>query len=136
MAFTDTQKLKIRFYLGFPNIYVDCNQLLESAIRLAEANPAMQTETEEILAKLADIDDRLTNIALDVAGISSAGAGDPEFYEGGTQRELRSMGRMFCGRLGILYGCVGVNDPYSNNGYTSGYGWGSAAYQYSIPNGL
>lgn len=136
MAFTDLQKIKIRYYLGYPNIYLQCNPLLESAVSIVGNNADMKSEAENILAKLSDIDDRLTSIALDVAGIQTAGTGDPGFFEGSVQSELRSAGRMWVGRLSILVGVAIPNDVYSNKGYASGWDWGSAANQYSIPNGL
>jgi hypothetical protein len=135
MAFTDLQKTKIRFYLGFPNIHTQSNPRLESAIELFGNDVAGQAETEDILAKLADIDSRLTSIALDVAGISSAGQGDPEFFQGSVQSELRSAGRMWVGRLSTLFGITVVNDVYGNAGYT-GDGWSGSAFQYGIPWGI
>jgi hypothetical protein len=135
MAFTEVQKTKIRFYLGFPSIHKSANTLLESTIQLSGEDETVKAEAETILANLVAIDERLTTIALDVAGIQSAGQGDPEFFQGGVQGEIRSAGRMQVSRLSSLIGVGIVSDVYGNNGY-EGNGWMGSAFQYGVPWGL
>jgi hypothetical protein len=52
MAFTSQQTVKIRFYLGYPNILIYKNPRLEGAIEVVGANPDAQGMVETLLAQL------------------------------------------------------------------------------------
>lgn len=52
MAFSDEQKVQIRFFLGYPFAYQYLNPRLESAISLVGANAPAQAIVEGLLSKL------------------------------------------------------------------------------------
>lgn len=123
---TDAQKAKVRLYLGFPDLYRYQNVRLESALDAISSE--VETNVISILARIAAVETRLDG-TLTTAGLSSVGAGDPEFYEGAKLKEIRSEGRRLCGQLSMLFGVPLQGDAFSTNGY-QGDGWMSGPFQY------
>lgn len=129
MAFSEAQKVKIRLFLGFPDVFRDGNSRLESAITVIGDRPDTQAEVEAVLANLATADAKVNSV-LSFAGIKKAD--EVEFFpssSGTTSKDdARSNGRMWANRLSIIFGIPLVNDVFSERGY-SGDGWGDAAFQ-------
>ena len=132
MAFTEAQKTKIRYYLGYPNIHLTANVRLEMAITLLGDGDSVQAEIETILAVIATIEDKLSSTALDVAGIQAVGQGDPEFYKGQILVDLRNEGRRNSNKISIIAGVPIANDVWGQVGY-SGDWWASENIQQSFP---
>lgn len=78
MALTDTQRAKVRRYLGYPDVGTELAHSLEGAMdNLTEAG---EVEVEDILAKIATIDAQVDG---NVAYAHLKRAEDVEFYAGG-----------------------------------------------------
>lgn len=131
MAFTTEERSKIRGYLGFPDLYVSANPRLEGALDVAGADTDATTIVQELLVKLEAVETAIDTGALTVAGIKSVGAGDPEFYQGGKIRDLRSIGRGLCAKLSVKLGVQVVHDYFGTEGYGSDE-WGNRPFQSGI----
>lgn len=131
MAFTSEEKSKIRQYLGFPDVYVFANPRLEGALDVAGADVDVVTIVQELLTKLEAVETAIDTGALTVAGIKSVGTGDPEFYQGGKIRDLRSIGRGLCAKLSVKLGVQVVHDYFGTEGYSSDE-WGNKPFQSGI----
>ncbi len=82
MSFSDTQKVSIRRYLGYPLGFYDLNYRLESMMDKVGSSVVEQTAVETILTELATVD---AAVASSGATASSTGAlkaitGDVEWY--------------------------------------------------------
>lgn len=137
MAFTEAQKVKIRFYLGFPDVFRYANPRLESALDVVGGRPDTQAEVEKILARLVVIETAIES-SLSTAGLKRAE--DVEWYQGGaagTQIEgKRSEGKSYCSRLSILFGIPLQADAFGTGGY-QGDNWMGRQFQYgSNPFGM
>lgn len=104
---TDSQKVKIRLYLGYMDLYRYANPRLESAF--VAISPEAETEVGNILAQLADIDLRLSTTGRDLAGLTSVGQGDPEFAAGQALKDLRSEGNRYVKQLVNMFGVEPIN---------------------------
>ncbi|MHC4648750.1 MAG: hypothetical protein ACYTBJ_25110 [Planctomycetota bacterium] len=132
MAFTEAQKVDIRHYLGFPDVFRQENTRLESAITVVGGRPDTQALVEEILAELALIDTKLGSSGiLTQAGVKKVD--EIEFfgnqYGGGALSDVRRAGRQQCARLSIVMGVPLVGDVYGERGY-EGDRWQARSFQY------
>lgn len=129
MAFTDEQKADIRFFLGYPAIYLYRNPRLENALEIIGADAAAKARTELLLAKLATVYGAFTNDpnaqidkALQTAGISEVESADDrvkygDSSKGGSQtfsssslNTIADYGRMLAGALSSWFGVdIGAN---------------------------
>lgn len=132
MAFTDAQKTKIRFYLGYPNILKSANTRLENALDLLGEEEGSQAEVEAILADIVLVEEKLRSTALDVAGISDVGPPDPKFYKAQIYADLRGEGRRLSARLSILAGVGIAGDVWGEYGYNGDW-WSSYDNQVGLP---
>lgn len=130
MAFTEAQKVKIRFYLGFPDVFRYANTRLESAIDVIGGRAETQTEVESVLARLVVIETAIES-SLSTAGLKRAE--DVEWYQGGaagTQIEgKRAEGKAYCSRLSIIFGIPLQGDAFGTGGYR-GDNWMGRQFQY------
>lgn len=131
MAFTTLQKAKIRTYLGYPSIYLTSNPLVEGSLDTIGQDPDVSAFVLDTITKLEDVELKLSTTGLDVAGISSAGTGDPEFYKGQTQVDLRNEGRRLVSKLSINTGIPVANDIFGNAGLVN-----KSMYQANVIYGL
>lgn len=113
MALSETQKVQVRKYLGYPSLYSNSFFALNSA--LDAVSPEIQTELEAILASLVLVENALAG-TLTTAGLSSVGQGDPEWYEGAKLSEIRSEGNRFCARLSSVLGIKLKDFAFGENG--------------------
>lgn len=132
MAFTEAQKVKIRFYLGFPDTFQQNNTRLESAFDVIGGRPDVQAFVETILASLATVE---TSVA---SSLSSAGlkrAEDIEWYQSGSGSaaisQKLSEGRRYCARLSIVFGVPLVGDAFGTRGF-EGDSWMGRSFQYGV----
>lgn len=131
MSFTTAQTLKIREYLGYPQVYKQANPRLEGAIVTLGTDTDAVTEVTSILSELATIESNISS-RYATAGIKKVD--EVEFFGGrgdGTNviSSQRSLGRRHVARLSILFGVPIASDVFGETGY-GGDGWSSAANQY------
>jgi hypothetical protein len=110
MAFTDSQRSKIRTYLGYPDRFLSYSGNIENAIDFFGEDVSLQEEVEDILSDLEIIDTAIMS-GRSVAGIKSAGQGDVEFYESGKISDLKRTGNWLINSLAIKMG-ISCARPY------------------------
>lgn len=130
MAFTEAQKVKIRFAIGHADVFRDLNSRLESAMDIIGTRPDTQALVESVLALLDAV---TTSIS---SSLSSAGlkrAEDIEWYEGSSGSaaidQKKAEGRRYCAQLSIIFGVPLVGDMFGTEGYR-GDAWMSVSHQY------
>lgn len=137
MAFTETQRVQIRHYLGFPDVFRTANTRLESAMDVIGGRPDTQALVESIMAEIA-----AGLLALNPSNASGlqtrAGikrVDEVEFFgdaKSGTTNaaadEMRKLVRSYIGRLSVLMGIPVVHDILGGSGYTLD-SWGSEGFQ-------
>ena len=132
MAFTEAQKVKIRLFLGFPDVFQGHNLRLESAIDIIGGRADTQTEVETLLTNLAAADTKVNGL-LTAAGIKKVdGPNGVEFFpaSSGTsaKTEARDYGRMWASRLSIIFGVPLQGDAFGGRGY-EGDSWSHYGFQ-------
>lgn len=136
MAFTEAQKVKLRQYLGYPDVYRDANPRLESAFSVIGERPDTQAAVEVILTSLAAVELSIT-AALSTAGLKRAE--DIEWYQAGAAGSQiegrRSEGRAHCSRLSIMFGVPILCDAFGRSGY-QGDGYMGKPFQGGFPGGM
>ena len=127
MAFTDAQKENIRFYLGYPQVYLYANPRLESAINVVGNSATLVDKVQGILDKLDATQDNLSQ-AQQTAGLKRAE--DIEWYGNTNQNVvgiLNAEGKKFCTQLSIIFGVPIANNVFAQGGPGySGDTWRSA----------
>ncbi len=109
MALDNSQKAKIRRYLGYPDVSQLRYDRLEDAMSGLSAEG--EVEVEAILASLAALDtQRTTNLTY----LNLKRAEEVEFYEGGSALLMQERTRLIDELAGILG--VPVNSPASASG--------------------
>lgn len=122
MAFTGAQKAKIRFYLGYPQVYLFANPRLEGALDVIGANVDQSALVVGILAQLDAQNGQFVGSAAS-AGIRTLDKDDVGFFDGNSVILGNAvMGRTLCNQLSITCGVPIANDIYGTHGY-SGDGW-------------
>lgn len=122
MAFTSAQLAQIRWYLGYPDVYIYANPRLESAMvqvgNDADASAIVLGLLTLISADLA----AMSGFALTMAGVQSLDKGDAAMFQGQSIKDIGRIGRMHCGQLSQRFGAPKGNDIFSEQGY-SGDWW-------------
>jgi hypothetical protein len=136
VAFTDAQRVKLRLYLGYPNINRHRDSRLESALDIVGDDAAAKAEVESIMASIVAVDTSL------VASLGTAGlkrAEDIEWYQAGSSSTVGpeisskwSEGRRHISRLSILFGVPIWGDYYGGRGYP-GDAFMGIGHQYGGP---
>lgn len=119
MALTDTQKAKIRRYLGYPDIFRYKNTRLEGVLQASTLSAEAEALIVADLATLDALDLKLTGsdgVAVGSAGVKRV---DEIELQGGGQTitDLRSIGRMVVGRISTALGVPIFADFFSAAGY-------------------
>lgn len=96
MAFNDTQKSDIRFFLGYPDVYRQVDSRLENAMDVVGSRPEPQLRVELLLAKLnAFYGDGITPSPIDgqinFAGIAKVESRD-DIVEYGNENGVSQIG--------------------------------------------
>lgn len=141
MAFTQEERVKIRLYLGFPDVFRDGNTRLENAMDVIGERPETKTRVQAILTEIDAILPQLSGSSSS-GGVSTVISGslkrvdEIEFYptgssesgSGSVQTEVKKLGRMWCNQLSIVMGVPLANDIFSGRGY-SGDWWSGDDFQ-------
>lgn len=61
MAFTDAQRVQIRYFMGYPQLYLQTYSILEMALNAIEQKAEMSALVLELVASLQNIDAELLN---------------------------------------------------------------------------
>ena len=126
MAFTEAQKVQIRGYLGYPDVFRYANPRLESALEVVGSRPETQASVEALLGQLADLQTRF-GAQLSTSGVKKVD--EIEFFEIGPIAALCTFGRMLCGQLSTLFGVPLASDAFGPGGYSGDWFMG-ASFQY------
>lgn len=133
MAFTETQKVNIRFFLGYPDIYRQINPRLENAITIMGTRPETQLKVEVILSKLEVIygvnpgDPSQIDNALSKAGLKEVESADDRVVFGDSSAQgssssailntLNDYGRQLVGALSSWCGVPIASNVFGKAGY-------------------
>lgn len=114
MAFTSMQKVKIRLYLGYPNLYRYKHTRLESAMDAVD--PDAETL---VVADLATLDTLYGELSTTVAtGSGIKRVDEVEFFEGAEARDgVRASGRQVVTRISTILGVPIYADVFGEMGY-------------------
>jgi hypothetical protein len=133
MAFTEAQKSQIRLALGFPDVHLDNNSRLESAMDLVGERAATKAIVDSLLTQLTTISTSIQS-SLSSAGLKRAE--DIEWYEGQSGSaaldQKRSEGRNVCAQLSIIFGVPIMADMFGTIGNATD-AWMSPAFQIGGP---
>lgn len=125
MAFSSSEKARIRMYLGKSQLWLDVDTQLESAMSVIEANnPEAVALIQGWLAELANIDTRLTTYSR--AGVLKVDEIELEPSGGGASsytKAMRSSGRQLVNRIAITLGVRPAQDAFAE-GSLSYWGFG------------
>jgi hypothetical protein len=136
MAFTSAETYKIRKYLGYPQVYLQANPRLESAIPLVGTNVDAVADVQAILASMALIETNLVD-ALSTAGLKRAE--EIEWYQDSSGssvvKSLNGQANKFCNQLSIIFGVPIANRIFGGQGY-SGDAWKSFNGNSGFPTGF
>lgn len=110
----NSDKAKIRLYLGYPDHFRYKHTRLESV--LDHLSPESETLVVSILANLATIETALLDAGTSGAGIKRV---DEIWFENGTRRtaEIRKLGKQYVSRLSIIAGVPIYSDVFGSQGY-------------------
>lgn len=117
MAFTDTQKAKIRHGLGYPQVYRQANPRLEGALDVVGADPEASAIVVDLLAKIDQATGDFGNSAKS-AGLRTLDKDDVGFYDNNSVMTGNAdLGRVWTARLSIVMGVPIANDIFGRRGY-------------------
>lgn len=126
MAFTETQKVEIRTWLGWSERFHQENTALEMAMSAVGQIAEAQAKVEEILTKLDSIETAITSALGRLKALKVGSIGLPGEKEIAV---LRQEGRRWVGKLADRFGVDVEDDVFSpgrRRGFSSGAGsWGS-----------
>lgn len=110
MALTDTQKAKVRAYLGFSSMYIDT--IAETRMNTLTSDEI--TMVTGYLASLAAIDTKLGSLVGESLGLRRV---DEIEWQDGARAALdaaRGVGRMYVMQLSIMLGTTPLADYYGS----------------------
>lgn len=122
MAFTEAQRVDLRKYLGYPDVYRQYNPRLESAFDVIGGRPDTQASIEALMVKIAAVDLAFSN-ALSLAGLKRAE--EVEWYQAMVGKGISApmaaamaLGRILIGRLSTTFGVPVYSDYFGPGGYS------------------
>jgi hypothetical protein len=114
MAFSSLQKVKIRLYLGYPNLFRYKHTRLESAMDAVD--PDAETLVAADLVILDTIYTQLSGVVVSNSGIKKVD--EVEFFGGSEERDgVRSSGRQVISRISTILGVPIYADVFGEMGY-------------------
>ncbi len=138
MAFTEAEKVKMRLFLGFPDVFQQSNPRLESVFDVIGSRADTETKVREIITAIEAADTKVNNV-LAQAGVKRVD--EVEFFQSSKGSnaavdDARRNGRMHVGRLSIILGVPKQGDIFGETGY-EGDKWARSGFQYggNSPNG-
>lgn len=118
MAFTDTQKAKVRHGLGYPQVYRQANPRLEGALEVVGADPEASAIVVDILTKIDAATSSFAQSAQS-AGLRTLDKDDVGFYDNNSVMTGNAdLGRVWTARLSIVMGVPIANDIFGRRGYS------------------
>lgn len=115
MAFTELERIKIRKYLGAPEIYLDAEPLLENAMNAVQSPPKATTANEDAVRALLVQLDTLDAKLLEVGCLSNVKVGNIEMDAIRGLYYVRQIARTYAGRLAVLFGLNGpIRDAFGS----------------------
>lgn len=137
MAFTDAQKVSIRKFLGYPQVYVLSNPRLENAIDVIGGVSERQTYVAGLLGDLDTIDTVLAQAGETNAAYGAIKKADEvEFYDssssGGFASNPVRRAQTLVSRLSTAMG-VPLNADYFGRGGYRDDSWASYGFQVGFP---
>lgn len=152
MAFTDPQKVQIRFFLGYPFPFQQLNPRLEGALSLVGADTTATTIVVELLAKLvkfygidpanpggpAAIDQAIGQAGVkriesvdDVVEYGSTGNANAGSSGSAMLNTQNDAARQLVASLSIMMGVEIANNIFGTQGYNNDM-WKARSYQMSV----
>ena len=151
MAFTDAQKIQIRFYLGYPFPFQQLNARLEGAIDLVGANAAASSMVNDMLVRLTAVygldpsnpgSAGQVDQAIAQAGVKSVESADDKIEFGTTASGGASassailatqmdLAKRLVSALSSMMGVEIANDVFGNKGYSNDM-WKARSNQMSV----
>lgn len=134
MAFTDEQKTRLRFYLGYPHPYQYLNPRLESAFTVIGDSAPAQALVEQLLALIGVVfgnqagDPAQVQKALQQAGIQEVednlsrvkfgdSGGGVKSFSSAQLNSVADYGRILVGALSSFVGVPIASDVFGRSGY-------------------
>lgn len=122
MAFAESDRVQIRLYLGYPQIWLQADPRLESAITNIQSisdggtrpNPspsAAEVQALSLVTQLQGVDTALTALN-GLVGVTEA-TGDAKLDTAREDARLRAAGRMLVNRLSAIFDTVPGRDVFS-----------------------
>lgn len=108
MAFSEAERIKIRRYLGAPEIYLDAEPLLENAMNAVQSPPKPTVANEDAIRALLVQLDTLDAKLLEVGCLATVQVGNIQMDPIRAQFYVRSTARIYAGRLAVA---LGLNGP-------------------------
>jgi hypothetical protein len=126
----ETQKAKIRLYLGYPDMLRYRHTRLESV--LTNLSPEAEVIIADCLEKLVTIEAAILEAGTSGAGLKRV---DEIWFENGTVRsnEIKKTGRQFVSRISITLGVPIYSDVFGTAGYLGDTFSGSGGGQRTGP---
>lgn len=118
--FTQAEETQIRLYLGYPQIYQDLYSHVQDSIDLVGANEAASEKVSTILQRLELVDTALDEGAVDTAGIQEL-IGDLSYFEQGSIKDLRTIGKGLVTKLSIIMGVQTKGDYFGSSSTAHGF---------------
>jgi hypothetical protein len=124
MAFTEAQRVQIRHSLGYPDVFLDSNMRLESAMDVLGARVEASAEVVSILAEIAAARLALRPSSVDAlhsrAGIKQVD--EVQFFgdarsASASEDSMRKTGRTWVSELSVIFGVPIAHDIFSSGGY-------------------
>lgn len=115
MAFTNMEKIKIRLYLGYNDLYAQFNSYLESAIAQVDQDADRVTLIRDMLAKIEETD-LIVQDSIENAGLKRLE--DIEFYPDGQQLAyMNKQGMILTKRLAIIIGVAKFSEYFDSKDF-------------------
>ncbi len=115
MAFSNSERVKIRKYLGYPS-FRSTDTSLESAIDLVGADVDGSAEVRIVLVNLATIETEISGLH----GIALAEKVEESTLNPRRYADLRTAGRRECRQLAILLHATIADDAFATGGWSGG----------------
>lgn len=128
MAFTGAQRAQIRLFLGWPARYFQEESALEQSMNGVENEVDTYNEIVVILARIADIDSKVTSCYTRMKALKVGGIGLTGQLELGA---LRSEGMRVTSHLASILGIEIRNNYWTGAPYEGRAGAGGTQFNYS-----
>lgn len=118
---TDEEKSDIRFYLGYPEVFIYNNSRLENAMDVVGSNIIVMNRIRSILAQIKQLEEKISEYdsVLETAGIKRVE--EIEFFNEkeakSKEQALKKEAKVLVGRLSSILGTPINGDVFGTKGY-------------------